>query len=345
MTRTKQRGRRHGNRDDRDEGAKDRKRQRSDTWKSNRGDSSSYTLTLTNKRFEAFYQAIGFVPEAEWDDFMSALRRPLPACFHMDPAYAFTEELKSQLFAIVKKISDHEVDGASPIPPLEVLPWYPHGCGFKLGVDRRSIRKDESLTDLHKWMIQHTDNGNITRQEAVSMVPPLALNVLPHHKCLDMCAAPGSKTSQLLEIVSRSMDDAEECQGLVVANDSDTSRAYMLVHQCRRLKTPLLLVTTHKGQNFPYLSDTLSDGTRVGIFDRVLCDVPCSGDGTLRKNPEIWSKWSSKNSIGLHGVQLHIANRGILLLKPGGLMVYSTCSMSPYGKIDPSILRAKIGNH
>lgn len=47
-------------------------------------------------------------------------------------------------------------------------------------------------------MVQHTDSGNITRQEAVSMVPPLALNVLPHHKCLDMCAAPGSKTSQVI---------------------------------------------------------------------------------------------------------------------------------------------------
>ena len=47
-------------------------------------------------------------------------------------------------------------------------------------------------------MIQHTDSGNITRQEAVSMVPPLALNVAPHHKCLDMCAAPGSKTSQVI---------------------------------------------------------------------------------------------------------------------------------------------------
>ena len=46
-------------------------------------------------------------------------------------------------------------------------------------------------------MVQHTDSGNLTRQEAVSMVPPLALNVQPHHKCLDMCAAPGSKTSQV----------------------------------------------------------------------------------------------------------------------------------------------------
>jgi 16S rRNA C967 or C1407 C5-methylase (RsmB/RsmF family) len=62
----------------------------------------------------------------------------------------------------------------------------------------------DSLKGLHEWMVKNTDNGNITRQEAVSMVPPLALDVKPHHRCLDMCAAPGSKTSQLLEICSKS---------------------------------------------------------------------------------------------------------------------------------------------
>ena len=64
------------------------------------------------------------------------------------------------------------------------------------------------------------------------MVPPLALNVQPSHKCLDMCAAPGSKTSQLLEVVDRCKDLPPEQQGLVVANDSDTDRAYMLVSIC-----------------------------------------------------------------------------------------------------------------
>jgi len=147
----------------------------------------------------------------------------------------------------------------------------------------------------------HTDNGNITRQEAVSMVPPLALDVQPHHFCLDMCAAPGSKTSQLLEVVNRFVANTmslfcltseyprslqygdDERQGLVVANDSDTDRAYMLVHQCRRINSPLLIVTTHKGQLFPTLnspdgSDQQSfRGANHILFERVLCDVPCSG--------------------------------------------------------------------
>ena len=115
------------------------------------------------------------------------------------------------------------------------------------------------------------------------MIPPLALNVEPHHKCLDMCAAPGSKTSQLLEIVSRSLDRPETEHGLVVANDADTDRAYMLVHQCRRVNSPLLVVTTHKGQDFPHLNyksiSTVQASDGNTLFDRVLADVPCSGDG------------------------------------------------------------------
>jgi tRNA (cytosine34-C5)-methyltransferase len=74
---------------------------------------------------------------------------------------------------------------------------------YKLGVDRKTIRKSKTLSDFHQWLLENTSSGNVTRQEAVSMVPPVVLGVEPHHKVLDMCAAPGSKTSQILEIVSR----------------------------------------------------------------------------------------------------------------------------------------------
>jgi tRNA (cytosine34-C5)-methyltransferase len=65
------------------------------------------------------------------------------------------------------------------------------------------------------------------------------------------------------------------------------------------------------------------------VFDRILCDVPCSGDGTLRKNPDLWKKWNPGHAFSLHAVQLRIATRGIQLLASGGLLVYSTCSMNP----------------
>jgi 16S rRNA C967 or C1407 C5-methylase (RsmB/RsmF family) len=64
-------------------------------------------------------------------------------------------------------------------------------------------------------------------------------------------------------------------------------------------------------------------------YDRVLCDVPCSGDGTLRKNPAIWKKWNPGQSLSLHKLQLRILVRGLELLKDGGRLVYSTCSFNP----------------
>ena len=64
----------------------------------------------------------------------------------------------------------------------------------------------------------------------------------------------------------------------------------------------------------------------------VLDILRSSGDGTLRKNPAIWSKWNTSSSMTLHPLQLIIAQRGLQLLKEDGLMVYSTCSMSPYGQ-------------
>jgi len=64
-------------------------------------------------------------------------------------------------------------------------------------------------------------------------------------------------------------------------------------------------------------------------FDKVLCDVPCSGDGTLRKNPDIWLKWNAAQGLNLHGVQYRIVRRGAEQLAVGGRLVYSTCSLNP----------------
>eukprot|EP01041_Mallomonas_annulata_P004338 gene4338-8632_t len=326
----------------------DDKRRRQETeekWRNTRRQPQAAPV-CSNLKFEAFYKAQSFVSEGEdWDNFLQCLRSPLPACFRLNSDYEFSSELRKQLESIVKNAISIDND----LKPLTEMEWYPSGNAFKLGTDRRMIRKSKALEPLHKWMMLHTDCGNITRQEAVSMVPPIALDVQPHHKCIDMCAAPGSKTSQLLEIVGRSWSLPEDQQGLVVANDSDTDRAYMLVHQCRRINSPFLIITTHKGQEFPRIdtfkeneNDNINEDQggggasavrqriRDGYFDRVLCDVPCSGDGTIRKSPYLWTKWSLGGGIALHPLQLMIAKRGFDMLKTDGLMVYSTCSMSPY---------------
>ena len=64
-------------------------------------------------------------------------------------------------------------------------------------------------------------------------------------------------------------------------------------------------------------------------YDKVLCDVPCSGDGTLRKAPVIWKRWNAAGGNMLHGLQLQIACKGVRLMRLGGRLVYSTCSLNP----------------
>ncbi|KAL9187811.1 hypothetical protein ACHAXT_006189 [Thalassiosira profunda] len=231
------------------------------------------------------------------------------------------------------------------VAPAKPIPFVSHRgttLGYQLSVDRSTLRRNKSLESLHSWLKIHTDCGHITRQETVSMIPPVVLDAKEGMSVLDMCAAPGSKTCQLLEVVGGLTHASEnggegtsngaelEPKGYVVANDADPKRAYMLVNQLRRMNSPSVFVTSCDGQYFPILDDKSVRGTeREGTFDRVLCDVPCSGDGTVRKNPGIWKHWNQLGSLSLHPLQLSIALRGARLTNVGGYLVYSTCSMNP----------------
>ena len=167
------------------------------------------------------------------------------------------------------------------------------------------------------------------------MIPPVVLNAAEGMSILDMCAAPGSKTCQLLEVVGGLKSNTDEIKdlepkGYIVANDADPKRAYMLVNQLRRMNSPSVFVTSCDGQYFPIFDDKSEKGTaNEGMFDRVLCDVPCSGDGTMRKNPGIWKRWNQLGALALHPLQLSIALRGARLTNVGGYLVYSTCSLNP----------------
>lgn len=130
------------------------------------------------------------------------------------------------------------------------------------------------------------------------MIPVTLLNPKPGETVLDMCAAPGSKTIQLLEYIHAKNENKVTTDGFVVANDADAKRAYMLVHQAKRLNLPALFVTNNDASKIPNLK---LDGNSFK-FDKVLCDVPCSGDGTLRKNQLLWKTFHAHLGHSLHAL-------------------------------------------
>uniref|UniRef100_A0A671NVS9 tRNA (cytosine(34)-C(5))-methyltransferase n=1 Tax=Sinocyclocheilus anshuiensis TaxID=1608454 RepID=A0A671NVS9_9TELE len=246
-----------------------------------------------NKLFEHYYTELKIVPEGEFEEFMETMREPLPATIRITGYKRYPDELA----------------------------WHTN-------LSRKILRKSPLLEKFHQFLVSETESGNISRQEAVSMIPPLLLKIEPQHKILDMCAAPGSKTAQLIEMLHSDMD-VPFPEGFVIANDVDNKRCYLLVHQAKRLNSPCIMVVNHDASSIPRLHIDQDGKKDVLFYDRILCDVPCSGDGTMRKNIDVWKKWTTSNSLHLHGLQIRIAVRGVEQLAVGGRMVYSTCSLNP----------------
>lgn len=248
--------------------------------------------------------------------------------------------------------------------------WYPDKLAWYMTTPKAVIRRFPPFANFQKFLVSESDVGNITRQEVVSMIPPLVMDLQPGMTVLDLCAAPGSKSAQLLELINAGEEDrarqvAENTAngldrpegiefaddgrstGLLIANDVDYKRAHMLVHQMKRLSSPNIIVTNHDATIYPSIKlatttgpDGKSIANRYLKFDRILADVPCSGDGTLRKNLEIWRLWNSGNGLGLYATQVRILIRALQMLKVGGRVVYSTCSMNPVE--DEAVLQTAI---
>ncbi|ORX99070.1 S-adenosyl-L-methionine-dependent methyltransferase [Basidiobolus meristosporus CBS 931.73] len=282
------------------------------------------------KRFRKSAKEQGIIPTEEWATFLETLKSPLPVTFRITGSRSHAHELRKILETeYIPRLKDIVIDG-EPVEPPKHLPWYPEGLGWHFTASRSQLRKSPELSKFHKFLVSETDVGNISRQEAVSMLPPLLLDVQPHHWVMDMCAAPGSKTAQLLEAIHANDQEGTIPSGLVLANDADHKRSYMLIHQTKRLQSPCLVVTNHDGTFFPNINLASADGKPNTMqFDRILCDVPCSGDGTFRKNELLWKTWNHNNAVALHSTQVKILLRGCCLLKVGGRIVYSTCSLNP----------------
>ena len=145
------------------------------------------------------------------------------------------------------------------------------------------------------------------------MLPVRLLELKSNSLALDMCAAPGSKTTQ--------MGERLHPNGVVVANEPVSGRLNMLVSNRSRLALTNVVVTQHDGRHFGRLPPP--------GFDVVVADVPCTGTATSRKNRDVWWDWTPKEGRKMFAMQVDIAVRGASLLIPGGELMYSTCSIDP----------------
>ena len=288
----------------------------------------------------------------------------------------------SHALPVQQRLIDHYIPeitsiqhNGEPVNPPTSIPWYPDRLAWQMTTPKSVVRRFPPFAFFQKYLVSETSVGNISRQEAVSMIPPLLMDVKPGMTVLDLCAAPGSKSAQLVEMVHGG-EEARMCQvsrqlksdegrdlsldgdnikqeikeeeqtsdwsddgrttGLLIANDVDYKRAHMLIHQMKRLNSPNLIVTNHDATLYPSIKlpsrlgrDATAAKPRYLKFDRILADVPCSGDGTCRKNPNIWKDWNPGNALGLFNIQVRILVRALQMLKVGGRVVYSTCSMNP----------------
>lgn len=185
---------------------------------------------------------------------------------------------------------------------LEAVSWYPEAF-----ILREGRLKELEKTEVYK-------NGEIYVQNLSSMIPPLVLNPKPGEIILDLTAAPGSKTTQMASLMNG--------EGKIVANESDKIRF-------EKLKSNVLL------QGAKNVAVVLGYGESVGkkfhkYFDKVLLDAPCSAEGRFDiRTPSSYRYWSLKVVQDIAKLQKKLFTSAILALKPGGILVYSTCTFAP----------------
>ncbi len=150
-------------------------------------------------------------------------------------------------------------------------------------------------------------------QEPSAMLPAAVLAPQPGEKVLDLCAAPGGKSTQLAAVMAG--------HGLLVCNEPVPKRALILSRNIERMGiTNALVVST--------MPDKLAARWPEG-FDALQVDAPCSGEGMFRRHPETRAEWSPENAAGCAKRQAEILDAAALLVRPGGRMVYSTCTLNP----------------
>jgi len=195
---------------------------------------------------------------------------------------------------------DYGVERLKKKLKLISIPWCKQGFWVE---DKQKERYDFGN------MLEH-QLGYFYLQEAASMIPAIALDVEENMKILDMCAAPGSKTSQIAQYMNNT--------GVLIANDVSFSRIKALGANLQKLGVFNEIISNLSGNRF-----------NKSEFDRVLVDAPCSGTGTIRKSFKVLDMWSPNLVRKFSHIQKNLIKSGFESLKTGGIMVYSTCTQEP----------------
>ncbi|WP_435125907.1 RsmB/NOP family class I SAM-dependent RNA methyltransferase [Halobaculum sp. D14] len=186
------------------------------------------------------------------------------------------------------------------------------GVGYERADWHRGVFRLDSRSPGTTWPYAH---GWIHGQEEVSSLPALAVDPAPGDRVLDTCAAPGSKTSHLAALMSD--------RGVLVGNDTSLGRISALRHNAERLGVTNLVVDHQDARNYSL------NGFDFDAFDAALVDAPCSCEGTIRKNPDALDQWTLQHVREVSGIQKGILARAVQATKPGGTVVYSTCTFAP----------------
>lgn len=222
------------------------------------------------------------------------------------PTCIWTNRLKTQTSALSHVLRANGIG-------LEPVPWY--AGAFR---SETWAKPGDTIPYRAGWYLV---------QEEIAMTAVCALDPQPGEAVLDLCAAPGNKALQIASRLAGS--------GFVLANEWNTGRLSSLWSAIARIGALNIATTHHDGRTIP-----LPDH----VFDRVLVDVPCSGEGTLRKNPHRdWSVARTMKAIArLVPIQKRLLNRALDMVKPGGVVVYSTCTFAP--EENEAVLDAVVGD-
>lgn len=226
----------------------------------------------------------------DWDALVASLGRPLPTTFWHHRLRIGEDALRGRLRRL----------GLAPEP----IDWCPGA--WRLPVDDPSARAP-SLGASVEWLA-----GLVQIQEEAALAPVRLLAPRPGERILDLCAAPGNKTVR----AALAMED----RGTIVAVDSDPWRLGILHRTIQRMGWTSIVTRAFDGSSLP---------REFGLFDGVLVDVPCSCEGTVRKHPRILARAAAKPVGWRAGVQKALLRKAIQLCRPGGRIVYSTCTFAP----------------